>query len=460
VPTGKAIGPSLESLPWGGRGIRRLRALVLVALGGFAVVSVGKGIANGLQPGTGSQDLAPVYRAAKLWVSRHNPYVTASDDQWRIATGSSEAPPVVVLAAYSTPYPPIALLNASWLCAFGWSQARIAWMAFNLLISVYLALGLRWLWPGPWSTFGTAALVLWWHCGIGLRVGLGLGQHELLVFACILTALVFHRRDNWLLSGLFLALSLHKFTWTAFVVPYFVVKRDVRPILSMILSSALLLLIFLVWPHASPRDVIAAYARELAWWGERSKGGGLSGMGTTHLYPVLRLLLAGRAGSVAMFAIASAGLLVACYAVARIPKERDDLPGLELTAFLSLSLWATYHGLPDTVLLILPLLACVGYAGDVERAGGGPRLTTLFTIVLGCMWVIDPTKIARLSGLGTDHIALRMVDVGYRLAVLLSFCMTVWQLTREGRSLRNASGARGPDPAEHSLDSRSHVRES
>jgi hypothetical protein len=51
-------------------------------------------------------------------------------------------------------------------------------------------------------------------------------------------------------------------------------------------------------------------------------------------------------------------------------------------------------------------------------------------LALVCMWVVDPTKIARLSGRAMDDLAMRAVDGGYRLVVLLSFGVVLGQLAR------------------------------
>ena len=142
------------------------------------------GSRNAVHGATGGQDLAPVYKAARLWLHGANPYQASSDEQWRVLTGARTAPPIIVPVAYATPYTPIALLDVAVAGAFDSHRARVAWLAANLFLAALVPLVIRRLWYADWTRL-ELALGSFWLSGLALRVGLGLGQHHLIVLAAL-----------------------------------------------------------------------------------------------------------------------------------------------------------------------------------------------------------------------------------------------------------------------------------
>jgi hypothetical protein len=402
----------------------RWRGALAVAVAGYAAISLAVGTRNAVHGATGGQDLAPVYRASRSWLHGANPYQPPSDEQWRAITGLGTAPPIIVPVAYATPYSPVALLDVAPVAALEWHRARVAWLGVNLFLAALIPFVIRQLWYPDWTPFQLALFCGLWLSGLGLRVGLGLGQHQLVVLAAFLLGLRWLRGGGTVMPGVLFALTLHKFTWSGVFVPLLIARRNYRAVAQMALATALLLALFFARIHAPLVDVVDAYVAELGWWWHQSEALGGPGHGPFHLFPVLQALLPGRAlARVVMYGLVVAGGVVQFLLARRHGGRPEDLT---VAGFILLALWSTYHGVYDGVFAIVPLCVVLRYA---TASGPGPRrrLSAVAAVAMLGLWLADPLKIGLLmyrvpiDQVPVDAPAVRIVSLAYRAIPFVCF---------------------------------------
>jgi hypothetical protein len=260
---------------------------------------------------------------------------------------------------------------------------------------------------------------------MGLRVGLGNGQHALFWFAAILTMFWLMRagRPGW--AGVALALSLHKYPLTVLVLPYMAAHRWFRVLAAGAVATAAALIVFAVGLRVESRQVVDSFLRELAWWYGQSGGGRLTGQGMTDFYPVLAALMRERAATIAM-----SGLLVAATAMACWPTagSRPMPRSIDVAAVVLLMLFATYHRVYDTIVLIVPLCCLAAW----WHGAAGWRRSVLGALggLLALVWYVDPSAVyRRLVPMSLDHLpetgAFVVLDLAYRIVIAAALTMVV-----------------------------------
>ncbi len=401
--------------------MRRWHWLGGAVLAAYAAVSLAAGATNALAPGQ-SQDLAPVYMAARLWRQGLDPYRAYSAAEWQQATGATEVPANNIVRAYSTPYPPIALIDLAGISGFEWQVAKRWWLAINVALAVYVPWLVRRLWFSRWTSLQSFTFFAIWFGGIGLRVGLGNGQHALFWFAMMLSAfwLMSAGRMGW--AGVPLALSLHKYPLTAVFVPYLIAGRAFRLLLATVVVSAVLLGLFLIGLRVEPLQVVASFLREIEWWYSRSDAGGLPGLGITHFYPVLATLAGGQMARVAMYLLLVGAVIATCW-----PRRAEGPlpPDVDVACLLLLLLWGSYHSVYDTIVLILPLCVLAARWPQITPGWRQWMMAALIGLLLGAWYAdassvyrrFDPVPLDRLPESGV-YGALTLV---YRLVVAAAF---------------------------------------
>src|SRR5215831_12211014 len=263
--------------------------LVMVGLAIYAGVSVTAGIRNALKPHN-SQDLLPVYKSARLWWIGQDPYAAYDNAAWQRITHTPPLPEAPIIIAYSTPYPPFALLNLFYSGFTGWETVRLVWLILNLVLALLVPLLIRRLWYPDWSVSQVLGLGALWMAGIGLRVSLGNGQHTVFWLACTLGGLICYQAGRSFTACLAWAASLHKVHMAPVFLATMFLKRQWRAVVGTCLASLAILAVFLWGLNVPASQVLASYLREIRWWADRVEGGGLYGLGATHFYPVLILL--------------------------------------------------------------------------------------------------------------------------------------------------------------------------
>lgn len=418
-----------------------LSVVATAALGAWAAISVGAGVRNALRS-LNSQDLGPVYKSSRLWLSGRDPYAPYTRPEWEAICHIKAPPDLPVGVAFSTPYTPVALLNLLPVTVFGWDVAKRVWLGLNLVMALCVPYLIRRLWYQGWPTDMVVLFGLFWLGGIGLRVGLGNGQHTLLWFFCTLCALALLRNSRNFLSGVLLALAFHKVQIAATFVSLIVAKRRWRALAGAAISLALLLVLFITRLHAPLLQVWNSYRNELQWWSGRMKAGGLAGAGSTHLYPVLTAIISRTSVAVvAMYALAVLGLLMCVYLAYTRGTAENSVRDLEASGIMLLTLWAMYNGIYSTIVLIIPIAALYDRLRTNKTGVKWRSVLVICECGLALAWFMDARKV---WGIFTGNYDLSrtptspwyvLLDLGYRAIVFGVFIVVVTLQLRERGSL-------------------------
>lgn len=397
----------------------------MIVLGVYAAVSLTVGAAHALAPGQ-SQDLAPVYMAARLWLHGEDPYRAHSADEWRHATGAVEVPTANVERAYSTPYPPMAVVGLAGISGAEWQTAKTSWLVINLALAVYVPWLIRRLWCPHLGPAPTTALFVVWFGGMGLRVGLANGQHALFWFAAMLSVLwlMSTGRAGW--AGIPLSLSLHKYPLTAVFLPYFAAGRAWRLLAVAGLATLAWIGLFIIGLQVNVREVAASYMREVAWWYGQSGVGGLPGRGITDVYPVLAGLASDRVAPFVLYVMVGAGAVAAWWP---LRTGHSSPRAVDVACLVLLMLWGTYHRVYDTIVLIVPLLVLAAHCHG-SRPGWARRATAVLTLMLAAAWYADPSSLyRRFDAVSLDQLPdspmFTALSMGYRLIIVAAFAAVV-----------------------------------
>ena len=386
--------------------------LVLFAYGIF---SLSFGIRNAASQ---SRDLAPVYMASRLWLEGSNPYQPPGLKPWQEAWPAEAFPSKYTNSTVSSPYPPIALMNLSLLGRLDWPVARNIWLAVNLFLVFYIPWLIRRIWYPAWSASATALFVAFWMGGLGVRVTLGLGQHGLLAFAFLLTAL-WRIQSGKPAAGIFLALSSHKPNLAVCYLVSLAPKIPRRALLSAVFVFLALYILFFVRMGSHAAESASSFKNSLLWWvraWETSYPG-------TCLLPVLSRLL-GRpwAAGILLNLLRVAGLGVYFWVFRRNRLFPTDI---EFGTLSLLSLWLMYHGFQDTFLLILPITA-LAHRIKALWSSNFRWVCLFFLVCLTGMWFTNASKLylfffsAPFGQLHETGLYGMLVN-GYRLLIFAAF---------------------------------------
>ncbi len=405
--------------------MRRWRWPTVVVLGAYAAVSLAVGARHALAPGQ-SQDLAPVYMAARLWLHGADPYRAHSDEEWRRATGAREVPAAKVERAYSTPYAPIAVVGLAGLSGAEWQTAKAWWLIVNLGLAVYVPWLIRRLWCAHLQPAPTAALFAVWFGGMGLRVGLANGQHALFWFAAMLSVvwLLSTGRAGW--AGIPLSLTLHKYPLTAVFLPYFAAGRAWRLLGVAGLATLAWIALFAARLGVNAVGAAGSYLRELTWWYGRTGAGGLPGEGTTDTYRLIAAIVSEPIASVVLYAVLGVAAAAAWWP---LRTGHSSPRAVDVACLVLLMLCCTYHRVYDTVVLIVPLLVLAAHWHG-SLPGWRRRMTAAVTLTLAAAWYADPSSLyRRFEAVPLDQTpdspVYAVLSLGYRLVIVAAFAAVV-----------------------------------
>jgi hypothetical protein len=241
-----------------------------------------------------------------------------------------------------------------------------------------------------------------------------------------------------------LALSLHKAQMAGLSMCLIAAKKSWRLVAAAATAALAVVIVFVARARAPLNEIWQSYIVEIRWWFGKTEAGGLRGMGSTHLYPVITALAAHHTvlASSAMYGLTFIGLILCIYLARRTDAA---LPSdLEMSGVLLLTLWAMYNGIYATVVLIIPICALYERLKRKEVTGGLRTLTTCCAGGLVVLWFIDARKAWNLIGKDDDLSRVpasgiyAFLDLSFRLIIFATFLLVIFLQWQERRSTSEA----------------------
>jgi len=370
----------------------------LVIAGLLAAVSLAQGFRNAISP-TGSQDFQ--WSGSRLLLQHEDPYAVQFEAFKR------PKPDSPILMDQHPNYPPSGLVLLWPYATFPWPMARAMWAVSNFIFAgvIIMGLGRLFLQDKPWWwTFLLGCLFI---MGTPFRNTIGNGQHALFSLAFLVIALHLLDRNRTFAAGVFLAISLFKYTVTIPFLAYFIMKRRWDTLLVVAGLHLILTLVLGVWVGKSPVSLLIDHLRV---------AGVVNEIGFADTRAVLRLL--GLANHQQWWIALSSTMLVVTTVI--IVRRGPRQPLLALTTLALVSVVAFYHLTYDNVVLVLPLF----YLTSRERRGG----VLLYGTLIGLLWYFE--KIIFFLRSHTDNIQVLEGIQIYDWAVIIFFYATLFGALR------------------------------
>lgn len=358
-----------------------LGVVVVTLLFLYGLVSLSIGIRNALLP-RHSQDLAPVYRAARSWIHGRDPYELQRPRPGELPAGAP--------AAFSTPYAFPGVMNTALVAWLPWQPARVAWIAMNLILLMtgfpFVIKAADW----EFTSLEKAALLALLWSGEGVRVCLGNGQHSMIVFVAIALLVWALQRRRDAAAGLALTLSLHKYSWTPFLAAIPLAKGRLRPFVAaggIVIAELVVFVARIGIPTAV--QAVGSYKKEMAWWSTYTRTANFDRFGFSQMSALWFEFLPRQTGTVVHWTI-----VAICAATAIVVFHRSSSIGLLEASIVSLlCLISVYHGIYDAVCLYFPIVAAFVLVKTTRR-----RSHILLFGGLCLIWFVDASKLSSLLG--------------------------------------------------------------
>lgn len=300
-----------------------LIAIAEIAFFLLALISLSYAVVTA--PGQG-KDLAMFQDMGRAWLDGRN----------QATEGRFYGPPPFSSVLFA----PLAMLSAM--------QARVVFVAINLIATAIIILLVKKLWGETWPArvpLYLAALLLCWA---PFRVTMRYGQISLIVTALVLGGLLAWKKNAWLVAGLLLGLSLCKYPLTLPFALYFVSRREWKIVITAVLTVAALTEVFALRLGVSMFDVAGDYVRMML---QTSITNDAHFAGATEIGPLLFGLTGSeRVSSWLNIAMIAGALISMALVFRRAPKAEK----LHLAVVTFFSLWFVYHRIYDAVILVIP----------------------------------------------------------------------------------------------------------
>jgi hypothetical protein len=406
---------------------KAVKLFIALLLLGYASVSLGTGVQNGLKANN-SQDLAPLYIASKIWMEGKNPYKKINDPE-KARSYQSEGIPFNPKSSIVTLYSPVALLNTIFFGLFDWKTAKFIWLIFNVCLGIAAPFILWRLWYRDWPLTPAILLLLFWFSGIGLRTGLGNGQHTLLTMFCILMSLLSIRLKHPWWAGTWLVISLHKLHMGILFGPYLLLKKQYKVLIAATGIIFCALFLFLLPLAHFGKETLYAYMTSIGRLLSTNNFLVMKGVGITDIYPLLGAFL-GQPFDYVIFnilVISGVGLMI------WLSVREKDLTDMGIATWSLLMLWISYHRVYDTIFLFFPIAALANLIikPRLVKAKAFRYAIWVLLFLLAVIWLLDPDKIIVLMNSMTFDLLIeknfkQSVDFGYRLIIFLAFFIFAW----------------------------------
>ena len=360
----------------------------LVSLGYATVTAFNRG-----------DDLFLFYRAGKDWLAGIQPAVG-------VAAGL---------------YPPFAFPLFAVLASVPQSLAVPVGVLANLASTIAVILLVTRISGREWSSRAILYLSAFFVCWAPFRVTLRMGQNSLMIAVALLAALLARQKGMRVVSGIFLGLSLTKYSLTLPFFLYLVWKREWTIVGTACLLMALLTQVFALQLGISATDAVANSFNLVS---AVQAGAPSAFAGNTELKLLIYDLTGQNASLTAMLTIALglAGLVAIGIVSHRL--QRDEMLHYALLALFAL--WSAYHRVYDSVFCIVPAVLLVHY----YSSGRLVRFSRFWLCGLAILVVSIPGLLT--ERLGLTEAALRANPIGWlalhseRLLVFGLFCALCW----------------------------------
>ena len=191
------------------------------------------------------RDVLQEYLMAKALISGVNPYLPLNELAQMFIGKFSFLP-------HPAPYPPFIAILSTPLLLFSLNNVIVVWFIIEVVCLIAISGMLTILWRGrvDWvRAIFILFLLLTWYA---VMVDLLYGQLTILLTTLLLAALLALRKDNKILAGVLIGISvaIKMFTWPLII--YFALKKDWRTLLSSCLTAFGLNLIALIVMGISP----------------------------------------------------------------------------------------------------------------------------------------------------------------------------------------------------------------
>jgi len=366
-----------------------LIAIAEVAL--FLAALISLSYAAVTAPGQG-KDLAMFQDMGRAWLDGRN----------QTAEGRFYGPPPFASVVFA----PLAMLSAM--------QARITFIAINLIATAIIILLIKRIWGETWprkTHLYLGALLLCWA---PFRVTVRYGQISLIVTALVLGALLAWKKNARLIGGLLLGLSLSKYPLTLPFALYFVWRREWKIALTAVLTVAALTEVFALRLGVSMFEVAAGYVRMML---QTSITNDAHFAGATEIGPLLFGLTGNeRVSSWLNIALIAGALISMALVFRRAPKAEK----LHLAVVTFFSLWFVYHRIYDAVILVIPAVAFA----DLIVRGTHRRVGVACVAILALFAVSIPGLLTERLHLSAESLSAYPIGfVGLHFERLLVFGM-------------------------------------
>lgn len=323
------LAPSASNVKPATKTLNNRSPLIAIAEAAFfllALISLSYAVITA--PGQG-KDLAMFQDMGRTWVQR----------SYQTAEGRFYGPPPFASVLFS----PLAMLSAM--------QARIIFVAINLIATAIIILLIKKLWGETWPARAHLYLAAFLLCLAPFRVTVRYGQISLIVTALLLGALFAWKKNARLVAGLLLGLSLSKYPLTLPFALYFVWRREWKIVITAVLTVAALTEVFALRLGVSMFDVAGDYVRMML---QTSITNDAHFAGATEIGPLLFGLTGSeRASSWLNIAMIAGALISMALVFRRSPKAGN----LHLAVVTFFSLWFIYHRIYDAVICVIPAAA-------------------------------------------------------------------------------------------------------
>lgn len=280
------------------------------------------------------------------------------------------------------------------------------------------------LWPFALFNFAAAKYLCLLIIGTPWRNGLGIGQHALFSITFFMLSIMFSNRKKTIVSGIFLAVSLFKYTFTLFLLPYYIYKKRYREILIAGGIHVVMTIVAAIWLGESPVTLIKQSLIVSAR---------LETSGFIDFFAVSSILNINSDIYIYTFsALLFCFIIFIAYRKSKLSFLHNTDKDLVFLCSLSLlSLIMVYHRSYDHIILIILAVYVAhqisNHSGNIKKILKEP-LAILFPSVLCLIWFGNKIREMLIEKIGLEQTVVPAVTI--LSFSLIYYCVTIYSFKR------------------------------